>query len=295
MDTIMSSSLVFQTMLFLVCLALCALFSFIETSITGLRLYKLKEIAQKSAGRYKLFFNALENSPQRVLGSILIANSLAVTSASALITNVMEHVFARLNWSSGLGFSIGIGIATTAILIVGEILPKNIAKTHSSEKYFKSTLWISNAVFRFFEPVAAFLTRFSDYFLATICNPEEGECGDLTSEKEIQFLIDHVGQRGLMETEKTEMLRNIFELGITPIKEIMVPATDIISVETSMPIEQTLEIFTKHHFTRLPVYKDSPDNIIGIVHLKDIFFFMSEHQKKSSKIFYAPYYLCLKV
>ena len=287
MDAVAQSSLLLPTIAFLISLVLCALFSFLETSITALRLFKLKEIAQKSNPRYKYFFQTLETAPQRVLGTILIANSLANVTSAALITNVMENLFARIHWSSGLGFSIGIGIATTAILIFGEILPKNIAKTNS-DRYFKSSLWISNFTFRLFEPVASFLTRLSDLILSKMSKPGELETAEWVSEKEIQFLIDHIGQKGLMETEKTEMLRNIFELGHTPIKEIMVPATDVISVNVSTTIKETLNFFAKHHYTRLPVYKDTVDNIIGIVHLKDIFLMLNEHQEKQLKDILRP-------
>jgi putative hemolysin len=279
MDAVAQSSLLLPTVAFVVSLAFTALFSFLETSITALRLFKLKEIAQKSSLRYKYFFQTLETAPQRVLGTILIANSLANVTSASLITNVMENLFARLHWSSGLGFSIGIGVATAAILIFGEILPKNIAKSHS-DRYFKSSLWISNFTFRLFEPVATFLTHISDFILANVVKPGEMEPAEWVSEKEIQFLIDHISQKGLMETEKTEMLHNIFELGHTPIKEIMVPATDIISVDVNTTINQVLEVFAKYHFTRLPVYKDTVDNIIGIVHLKDIFLMMIKHIEK---------------
>lgn len=279
MDAVAQSSLLLPTVAFLISLAFTALFSFLETSITALRLFKLKEIAHKSSPRYKYFFQALETAPQRVLGTILIANSLSNVTSASLITNVMENLFARLHWSSGLGFSIGIGVATTAILIFGEILPKNIAKSHS-DRYFKSSLWLSNFTFRLFEPVATFLTRISDFILAKVVRPSEMEPAEWVSEKEIQFLIDHISQKGLMETEKTEMLHNIFELGHTPIKEIMVPATDVISVDVNTSITQVLELFAKYHYTRLPVYKDTVDNIIGIVHLKDIFLMMINHIEK---------------
>jgi Hemolysins and related proteins containing CBS domains len=287
MDVVVQSSLLIPTIAFVISLILCALFSFLETSITALRLFTLKEIARKSNPRYKYFFQTLENAPQRVLGTILIANSLANVTSAALITNVMENLFARIHLSSGLGFSIGIGVATTAILIFGEILPKNIAKTYS-DRYFKSTLWISNITFRLFEPVAAFLTRLSDFILHKMVRPGEADTAEWVSEKEIQFLIDHIGQKGLMETEKTEMLRNIFELGHTPIKEIMVPANDIISVDVSTSIKEVLNIFAKHHYTRLPVYKDTVDNVIGIVHLKDIFLMPAALQERPLKDILRP-------
>jgi len=282
----MQSSLYIQSFIFLIALLLCALFSFLETSITALRLFKLKQLAQQSGDRYHSFFHMLEKEPQRVLITILIANSLANVTSAALITNVMENAFARLHWSSGLGFSIGIGIATIAQLIFGEIIPKHIARI-SSDKYFYSTLWLSNLTYRIFDPLASLLTRMADTLIGRKKSAIDGE-SEWVSEREIQFLIDHIGQKGLMEVEKSSMLKNIFELGVTPIEDIMVPATDVIMVEASTPIKDTLEVFTEHHFTRLPVYDDTKENIIGIVHLKDIFLLMSRNQEKKLKDIVRP-------
>jgi putative hemolysin len=75
----------------------------------------------------------------------------------------------------------------------------------------------------------------------------------------------------MIELEKTEMLRNIFELGDKPVKEVMVSSTDIISVDIGRTPAQVLDLFSKHRFTRLPVYKERPDNIVGMIHLKDVF------------------------
>jgi len=256
---------------FCIALSARALFSFLETSITALRLFKLKELAVKVAGRYGHLFQTLEKHPQKVLITILIANSLADVTTAALATHIMEEVFRDLNFSSGVGFSLGIALATIAILIFGEIIPKNIAKGRS-ERLFKSTLWIINALFYALYPVVSLLTAFSDGILSLINGRNMDARSEwISSEKEIRFLIDYISEQGLIEAEKTEMLQNIFELGRTPVKEIMVPATDIISVDVNTTIKGTLAIFTNHPFTRLPVYETKIDNIIGMVHLKDVF------------------------
>ncbi len=91
-----------------------------------------------------------------------------------------------------------------------------------------------------------------------------------------------------METEKTEMLQNIFELGTTLVKETMVPAKKIIAVEVSTPIKKVLDIFSKHQFTRLPVYQEKDDNVIGIVHLKDIFTHLLKHEEKTLQELVRP-------
>ena len=268
---------------FCITLAFRALFSFLETSVTALRLFKLKELAQTNK-RYETLFDTLEKNPHRVLITILIANNLADMTCAALATGITEQVFARLNLSSGLGFSVGIGAAALAILIFGEIIPKNIAKSRG-DKLFNSTLWLINILFYICYPIVTFLTKFSDMVISLIGGKRTDEDSTewVSSEKEIQFLIDYINQKGLIETEKTEMLQNIFDLGSIPVKEIMVPATDIISVNVKATIKDTLNIFSKHHFTRLPVYEEKLDNVVGMVHLKDIFTLLSRNEDKPLK------------
>ncbi len=284
----MEPSLYISILFFFISLLACALFSFLETSVTALRLFKLKELA-KSIGKYESLFQALEKNQQRVLITMLIANSLASVTNAALSTSIMGTIFARLKLSTGLGFSTGIAIATAAILIFGEIIPKNIAKVHG-EKLFRSMLGLTNFIFWLFYPFVTFLMRLSDFIIYKIGGKQAFEkAGEwISSEKEIQFLIDYINKKGLMESEKTIMLQNIFELGRKPVKEIMAPATDIISVDVKTSIRDTLDIFTKHHFTRLPIYEDAVDNIIGMVHLKDIFFLISRNEDKPLKEIARP-------
>lgn len=260
------SNLYIQFIGFLISLGVCALFSFLETSITALRLFKLKELAE-STQKYKSLFQALEKHPHRIIITILIVSSLAHATAAALITHIMESVFASLHLSEGLGFSIGIFIASSSILIFGEIIPKNIARSHG-EGPLKSMLWITNGVYFLLYPFVQLLTKISD-FLTYKFGKKIHE--DEPSEKEIQFLIDYIDEKGLMDPDKTEMLQNIFRLGKKPVKEIMVPEIDIISIDAKLKIKDALLVFTKYQFSRLPVYDNDPDNIIGIVYQKDVF------------------------
>lgn len=273
---------------FFIALTLRAVFSFLETSITALRLFKLKEMAQ-STQHYEALFRALEQTPHRVLITILIANSIADVTTAALATHITETFFAQLNLSSGLGFSLGIVIASMAIIIFGEIIPKNLAKGRG-ERLFKSMLWLTNILFYMLYIPVTFLTRFSDYLVLKLMGKKSTESGSewVSSELEIKFLIDYISSKGLMETEKTEMLQNIFDLGHTPVKEIMVPSTDIISVNVDTSIRSTLESFAKHQYTRMPVYEGQTDNFIGMVHLKDIFVLLSRNEEKLLKDILRP-------
>ena len=264
---------------FLVSLISCALFSFLETSLTALRLFKLKEL-EKSIKQYKALFHALENDPHRILITILIASSLSNVTAAALITQLMERLFVRLHFSSGIGFSFGIGAATSAILIFGEVIPKNFARSYGN-RFLTSTLWITNITFYLLYPFVTILTRLSNFFLYRFQPKHALETSELvTSEKELQFLIDYIDEKGLMETDKTAMLRSIFTLGKKPVREIMVPETDIISINVSINLEQALDLFCRHQFSRLPAYEGDTDNIIGLIHQKDIFLLLSKSKDR---------------
>ncbi len=273
--------------LFAVALCVRALFSFLETSITALRLFKLKELASATK-KYKHLFQALEKHPQRILITILVANSLADVTTAALATHITETFFAWLNFSGGLGFSLGIFLATLAIVIFGEIIPKNLARTRG-ESLFISTLWLINLAYLALYPLVTVLLRFSDFVMVLIGGKKESRDADWnTSESEIRFLINYIRKIGLMEREKSQMLENIFELGLTPVKEIMVPAMDIISTDINANIQAILEVFVEHTFTRLPVYKGTPENIIGIIHLKDVFTLLSKNDDKPIKDIMRP-------
>jgi len=112
---------------FLLALGTRGLFAFLETSITALRLYKLKELA-RATGRYESLFNALEKNPHKVLVTTLIVSSIADVTAATIAATIMERIFTYVNLSGSLGFSAGIGLASIAIILFGEILPKSLAK-----------------------------------------------------------------------------------------------------------------------------------------------------------------------
>ena len=262
----------FQFLGFVVSLALCAIFSFLETSITALRIFKLKELS-KSINKYQNLFNILEKNPQSVLTTILIVNSLANAMCAALLSLVMTEVFLRFNLPEGFGFSIGVFIATAAILIFGEIIPKHLARAHGTN-LLKSIIWLINLVYLALYPVAKVLTTISN-FITNIIGIKSGT-EDEASEQEIQFLIDYIDEKGLMEPEKTKMLQSIFDIGTKPIKGIMVPGPDIVKINVEDSFEQALNIFKKCQFSRLPVYKGSPNHIIGMLHQKDLLLILQE-------------------
>ena len=276
MDSV-SSNLI----LFLISLVICALFSFLETSITALRLFKLKEI-ERSTTKYRNLFKTFDKDPQHILISILIATNMASVTCAVVSQQLIETLFHRMHMPEGIAFTLGITITAIVVSVVGEIIPKSIAQSLGS-KTFTSTLWIINIFYYILGPISSILSKFSQYIAQ---GTEESD--QMVTEKEIHFLINHIEEKGIMEDEKTIMLQNIFRMGKTYVKEILIPKSEIISIDINDDINGLLERFSEHQFSRFPVFQDNPENIIGIVYQKDLFFAMQANSKIKLKDLIRP-------
>ncbi|MFC1894555.1 hemolysin family protein [Candidatus Dependentiae bacterium] len=270
-----------ELILFFISLFCAGLFAFLETAFTALRLFKIKELKVR-VSKYKKLFASWENNPQRILITILIANNFAHVLCSVLIAQIMKGLLGNL------GLIAGVPIATITILIFGEIIPKSLAKTHN-ERIFRASLFIINFLFHISYPIVTLLLAIANFFFRKLGKSHilEKQHEDV-SEKEIEFLIDYSDEKGLMEAEKSEMLQNVFGLGQTLINEIMVPKTDVISLDVNSNLQQVMDLYSKYHLSRLPVYDEKEDNIIGIVHQKDVFDIVAKHEDKQIKELVRP-------
>lgn len=271
-----------KLILFFVSLFLAALFAFLETAFTAIRLFKVKELSD-SVKKYDKLFYFWEHNPEKILITILIANNLVHVLASVLITDIMQNTFG----DTGIALAISVAIATGMILVFGEIIPKSYAKAQH-ETLFKSFLWLLYSLLVVFVPIVSVLMWIASHFVKTLSTEENKDKQDLISEKEIEFLIGYSDKEGIMETEKTEMLQNIFALGQTQVKEIMVPSSDMVAIDVNCSFKYASEIFSKYRYTRLPVYEDKEDNIIGLVHQKDIFELVYSNQEKPLRSLLMP-------
>ncbi|HBL99032.1 TPA: hypothetical protein DDZ86_05330 [Candidatus Dependentiae bacterium] len=272
---------------FVIALAFCALFSFLETSMMALRLFQLKELAQKS-GKYPTLFKALEKDPNRLLNAILIAYNLANTIAATAGTFVIEELWARYQLPISLGYTVGVLIITALILFIGDIIPKNVVKSRG-ERYFESTLWLTNLTFYIMYPFVSLLGLFTNTIVRLITGESADAEEQVTSEKEIQFLISYIDEKGLMEREKTSMLQSIFRLSTTAARDIMVPAPDIVMIDAQQSINDAHKLFNRCQFSRFPVYKGDPNNVIGMLHFKDLLPQLSQNNaEKLVKEFMRP-------
>lgn len=265
---------------FVISLFFAGLFAFLETSFTALRLFKLKEL-QVRFSKYKKLFKGWEENPQRILITILIANNFAHVLSSVLITEVMQKLLGNV------GLAVGVPIATVMILIFGEIMPKSLAKTQH-ERLFSYSLFLMDFLYKAFYPLVSVLLYIGRMFFSYLGRSDLFESKDDISEKEIEFLIDYSDEKGLIEAEKSEMLQNVFELGQTLVKEIIVPTTDMKMISVEASLDEAMEILSRYRFSRLPIYENKEENIIGIIHQKDIFELIYKNQKKPLKDLVRP-------
>ncbi|MBU4270137.1 hemolysin family protein [Candidatus Dependentiae bacterium] len=270
------SILYIEIIVFFFALTFAALFAFLETAFTALRLFKVKELSVKK-DKYKSLFDTWEANPQRILITILIANNFAHVLSSVLIAEIMERLF------GGVGLMVGVLLATLIILIFGEIIPKTVAKANN-ETIFNYSLGLIFLLYKILYPVVSMLLGIANFIFAKIGKENIfKKAQDEISEKELRFLIDYSDEKGLIEAEKSEMLQNIFGLGQTLVDEIMVPRVDMILIDANTTLQQAMDLYTKSRFSRIPVYEGNEENIIGIIHQKDVFDIISTN-KESKKI-----------
>lgn len=270
-----SYSLFLNFIIFAVSLALCAFMAFLETCITALRLYKVKQLAEET-DRYKSLLYSLEKNHSKVLTTILIAKNLADVTSATFGADIMARLLHFL--PETMAIWLGILIVTTFILIFGEIIPKLTANVYG-EKFFESTLGITNVIYYMLYPVVHYFVPLIHRMIGKVfgMTPQESQ-QEISSEKELRFLIDYITEKGIMEREKTGMLKGIFELSKTSVRDIMVPAANVVSLNVNATIHEALEVFNHHQFSRVPVYVEARENIIGMLHMKDLFFMCSQYQ-----------------
>ncbi|MCK4310076.1 MAG: HlyC/CorC family transporter, partial [Methanomicrobia archaeon] len=238
-------------------LFLSALFSSAETAFTHIDLLKVKYLVSTGNKRAKTL-EKLKNDPERTLTTILIGNNLVNISASSIATSLAIDFFG----SKGIG--VAVGVMTFLILVFGEITPKSYAiRKAESLALFVAPLF--DFLSKIFYPINIAFNGISNLFLG-----KNVKNTPTFTEDEIKTLIDVGEEEGTIAEDEKEMITSIFEFGDTRIKEIMIPRVDMICAEAEETLKKVLNKAIKAGCSRLPVYKDTVDNIVGILYVKDL-------------------------
>ena len=277
----MASDDAIQFGLLILLLLLSAFFSSAETAMTTVNKIRIKTLADEENKRAQTLLIILEHSG-KMLSAILIGNNVVNLSASALATSLALRLFGRA--------SIGIvtGILTLLVLIFGEITPKTLATIHSEKLAlsYSSIIW---NMMRILTPVIFLVEQLSMLFLRLLrIDSKAGE--NAMTEEELLTLVDMSHEDGVIESEEREIIYNVFEFGDAQAKDVMVPRVDMVSVSLDDTYDTVVSIFRKEKFTRLPVYENDRDNIVGILNVKDLLFLEDRKNFHISSILYEPYF-----
>ncbi len=277
----MDTSDVIQLLFLVVLLMLSAFFSSAETALTTCNKIRFRTLADEGNKQAKKILNIMED-PGKMLSAILIGNNLVNISASSLATAVAMKVFG----SAGAG--IATGILTLLILVFGEISPKTIATIHA-DKIALTYAGIISTVIKLLSPLIFLINNISLALLKLIRVDVNGNQNAMT-EDELRTIVDVSHEKGVIETEEREMINNVFDFGDALAKEVMVPRIDMIFANINSTYQELIDTFRENKFTRLPVYENSTDNVIGIINMKDLLLYENREHFSIRDILRTPYY-----
>lgn len=250
---------IIQVIILFILLALSAFFSSSETALTTVSKVSLKSMSEEGDHRADVVLDVLDNY-SRMLSTILICNNIVNLSSSALTTSMIIRVFGA-NW-----VSIGTAILTVAVILFGEITPKNIATIRAQELAL-SVAPIIRFLMKILTPIVIVIDFLADGILR-IAGIDKNQRRLLT-ENELRTYVEVGREDGAIEGREKKLIYNVFDFGDSVAKDIMTPRIDMLCISIDATYEEVLSAFRQEMFTRLPVYDTEPDHIIGMINIKD--------------------------
>lgn len=257
----MNTNTVIQIIILAALICTSAYFSSAETALTTVNRIHMRTLAEQGNRKAEQVIR-ITNDSGKMLSAILIGNNVANISSSALTTSLTIHLF------GSVGVGIATGILTVLILIFAEITPKTMA-TIRAEKISLRFCGSILVIMKILTPVIFIINHLAIYVIKAMgVNPSEKH--KAMTESELRTIMDIGHESGLIETEEKELLNNIFDFGATEAKEIMVPRIDMAVIQADSSYGSLMEIFRENKHTRIPVYENGTDDVIGILNIKDV-------------------------
>ena len=256
----MGPSEIGQLITVIILLCLSAFFSSSETALTTVNQIRMRTLADNGDKRAARVLRVTGN-PVKMLSAILIGNNIVNLSASSISTSLAIHLFGNT------GAGIATGILTFLILIFGEVTPKTMA-TIKADSMSLTVAAPIGFLMKILTPVIFIINKLS-LGLMFLLHINIKDAQKKMTEEELRTIVDVSQENGVIEHEERDMIHNLFDFGDAEAKEIMVPRIDMTFVQADATYQEVLDIFRQDMFTRLPVYEDSTDNVIGIINMKD--------------------------
>lgn len=256
----MDSSDATQLIILVILLSLSAFFSSAETALTTVNKIRIRALAEDGSKRAKTVLTVTENSG-KMLSAILIGNNVVNLSAASL-TASLAYSF------GGSMVAIASGILTVLILLFGEITPKTMATIHA-EKMALAYAPVISIFMKVMTPVIFIINGLSIGVLFLFRVDPNAKTKVMT-ETELRTIVDVSHEDGVIESDEREMIYNVFDLGDARAKDVMVPRVHVTFADINSTYEELIAIFREDKFTRLPVFRDTTDNVVGTINMKDL-------------------------
>ena len=248
-----------------------------EISLISLRKSRVRHLV-KSGNVVAKRVQKLQEEPERFLGTVQIGVTLVGTLAAAIGGVIaVKHIMPLLasvpaafiqRAAEPIALVLMVGGITYVTIVLGELVPKSLAIRHSEKVAFFTSAPVE-VLSRLLFPMLRILAVSSNAVLRFFKTEQIQDSGFI-SEDEVKYLIREGRKHGVFEPSEEDLIHSVFRFTDTVVKEVMVPRTDIVAVETGADLEEILRIMNEKGFSRLPVYSETIDNIIGLVYLKDI-------------------------
>jgi len=248
-----------------------------EFSLVSVRRTRIDQLAEEGNTAARAAQRAIKN-----LDLVIAATQLGITMASLGIGFIaepaIEHLVSPLLRDVGItsektihafGFGIAFAISTVLHIVFGELAPKSLALQRSEQVAMAVTrpLLVFATVFRY---VIIFLNFLGNSVVRLFGMRAVTGHHTAHSEEEIRMIVSASSQEGVLENDEKELLYNVFDLSDTMVRSIMTPRVDMIVTDSAAPLRRLLELNTEHGYSRVPVYQDTPDNIVGVAHTSDV-------------------------
>ena len=257
----MDSSDYIQLLILILVIGLSAFFSSAETALTTVNKIRIRNLAEAGDKSAVTLTKVLEDQG-KMLSAILVGNNVVNLTASSMSTTLAMNI-----WSNK-AVGIATGVLTLVILVFGEISPKTISTLYSE----KISLKYAKIIYMFMTvmtPVIYAVNVLSSGFLRLV-HVDPNRKQEAITEDELRTIVEVSHEEGVIESEEKKIINNVFDFGDSVAKDIMVPRIDMAMVEVGATYDELIDIFREEKYTRMPVYEETTDNVIGIINMKDV-------------------------
>ncbi len=256
-----------------ICMFIAAFFSGAETAVISTSKPHLKYLAKKGDKKAIIVSNLI-HEPDKFLRMVLIGTNIAVIIFSSVSSALATHI-----WSDR-GIAISILLSTLVVLIFCEVLPKTIAQNNPQKISLKAAYYMKTASFSI-HPIEIFFSWISHFFIKLITGKKYVPRNAFFTKKDLKLFFEVGEKEGILEKKEKRMIERILNLNDIFVKDVMISQERMVAVSEDTPLENAINLMNNKGLSRIPVYKNNINNIIGFIYAKD--FLVGDLEKKLSK------------